>query len=1589
MSEVHDPPDPDPEEVHAVPSRRSFGSEAPPPPRGPGRARRAVAACAKAVGLAAVFGVAAAGGVIIHAGMRAPREVTLAKVNDLLATSFRGEVKILRLEELRLNRLRGLDAEVLDPQGRRALLVEDADVQIGTLTILRSLVGAGGLSIDLPSVRARSVEVVIDEDEHGELGLLRAFESREPPGAEPPSESKTRVDVGSIVIDRIWVHGHMERLPFPIDADLVGLTGRFSYAPDETRIDVQDLEVRARGIEGLSPEGSLTAHARIGDDDARRFLSVAYDGWLGDIPIALSGSVDGDDIDAVLDVSEVEPEAIDAIAPETLSLSVPVSVHADIRGTLPSISPSVLVRAGDGSIAVDADVTLPIEGAELAADATVEIDHIDLASLSADAPPSDLSASVRGSFSDREGRGIAGYAELESAEGLIAGQLVPAVTARAQLFDTTVLATAHVAERGAPTDIAAAVLAVRGGSPSYVAFSTETTVPSLAAVERLGVIGRGRVSLRTRGAFDLASKVLDARASADVGGLFVSGISVSGARLNAEARGPIDALRASASLSGSGLAAYGRAFDTFSAQVRGTQRDLDVRFEARGDAHTPDVRARARVSAGDVIAITGPHVEVERADVRAVADARSITIDDGATSIRGLVVTGLGEPLRADATIGAGSFRVEAHAPRIEAQKLAVLADDKRDIQGHVSIDADLAASGVRADGYAHLDATVTKLLGVSGVDVQAGVAFEGRSVKGGVVANLGAAGKIRLESPGLTVGGPITAPASWQRAEGSLSLEGRIDLAKALEMMPEDWRPVSAARGQVELAGKLDRKSHRELPGGEITLETSGLDVTGPEHPIIRPDGTKVQGPRPFRVQGLDTHVRVSFDPATRRLAVLGTVRDRRGPLATVDASTVASRALLENPAAATSLQAVRALPLEVRVEVPKRAIDTLPEVIRSLPIQGYVALTGDLHGTLAAPEISVRARGESLTPTGGPACARPVDVVVEATYARGRGAAKIGAHSRGREVVRASFDLDADLERAIAEKAIPAWDLSGELSMNDLPLEVVGAFLHQPLAGTAAGEVKLTGLHKAAQLDARVTVSDVAYDRAKIARGEVTVKVQGGGFDARLSLDQGDGRLAARATGGVAWADALTPALVRDRPVDVSLDANGFHADTIRPFLGDVVTELDGRIDAKTKIRILRGGEDGTMDGAIAIRDGVFEVPQIGERFHGLKGELIIKPWGTVRLDGLEARGPTGRLTASAEAVLDGFALKTAKAKVVIPKGESLPIAVEGVPMGRAYGEITANATMVPTAKRLDVKVDVPLLDVQLPQSTGHSVQPLEPNPNIRVGYYQGKELVLIPLEKPKKSETGEGRDLGVKAEIRLGNEVRIRRDTTVDVRLRGRTVVEIADKTHVTGEIRLVRGKIELQGKLFTIERGVVSFVGDDPSNPLIQATAYWDAPDKTRVFADFSGFVTQGKLELRSEPPLTQDEILALILFGSPDGSFGASPPPGQEQSTGVAAVGLAGGVVTQGLNKVLSGVTSRVTTRIDSSEANSPQPQIVMQITKSISASLGYKLGSPTLGSDPDRAQVSVDWRFFKNWSLDTTVGDRGSTAVDVVWRMHY
>jgi translocation and assembly module TamB len=324
----------------------------------------------------------------------------------------------------------------------------------------------------------------------------------------------------------------------------------------------------------------------------------------------------------------------------------------------------------------------------------------------------------------------------------------------------------------------------------------------------------------------------------------------------------------------------------------------------------------------------------------------------------------------------------------------------------------------------------------------------------------------------------------------------------------------------------------------------------------------------------------------------------------------------------------------------------------------------------------------------------------------------------------------------------------------------------------------------------------------------------------------------------------------------------------------------------------------------------------------------------------------------------------------------------------LGEATGQLDADATTSPDGQTLDATVQVRRFELDLPSTGSRSVQTLDPAQDIAIGMYQPNgSFVALSLERPRKPRPQESTRYHVVVDL---DGVRLRRGTTLDVTLDGKPVVDIAGATQVNGTVHLKRGHVEVFGKRFNIEPGSTASFTGDPDNPQLVATASYDTHQNTKLLAELRGPVKKPKIQLRSEPAgLSEDQMLGLLVVGSADG-LGGTPPPSQQSFPTLRAAGYAGGVVTQELNTALTGITSLdVSTRLDTSNAANPRPEVEVRVSNTVTTRVTVNTGMPAPGETPDRTLLSVDWQFKPRWSLETTVGDQGSSRLDVLWRHRY
>jgi len=121
---------------------------------------------------------------------------------------------------------------------------------------------------------------------------------------------------------------------------------------------------------------------------------------------------------------------------------------------------------------------------------------------------------------------------------------------------------------------------------------------------------------------------------------------------------------------------------------------------------------------------------------------------------------------------------------------------------------------------------------------------------------------------------------------------------------------------------------------------------------------------------------------------------------------------------------------------------------------------------------------------------------------------------------------------------------------------------------------------------------------------------------------------------------------------------------------------------------------------------------------------------------------------------------------------------------------------------------------------------------------------------------------------------------------------TIIEKPGKpTSANGELKVIEGRYRAYGQRLDINDGRVFFSGGPVTNPGLDMRAIRAVPDII-VGLSILGSVKSPKIELFSEPPMDQAEILSYLVLGR--SMEGASQEDGQAMAGAALALGLAGG-----------------------------------------------------------------------------------------------
>ncbi|MCL2723522.1 MAG: translocation/assembly module TamB domain-containing protein [Polyangiaceae bacterium] len=1534
-----------------------------------------MARSAQAFGLAVVFVTAAAGGIVIHSNTKAVRRLAAWAGGEATRGIFAGRISV-DVEELTLARkahLRAAHIEITDPDGKRAVLARGVDVRVDLARLVGSLAHPGPLNVSLDAVGVDDAEIVLEEDASGALGLVRAFASRTPTPEPPPAtkaDDALHLRIGNVRMGHVWAHGSMAGEP--IDATVVDLRARADLASNVFHVDIDRAHTSvklppasgARG--GAALEGALLGAATVPLAEGSIYVHGVFEGSVDGIPLSVHASIDGDRVEGSVDITKTTADVISRAFPAAAALAQPVALSAKVKGTLPSLAVDARAEVGAGAATVKGTFDV---GAVKTFRADVDVEHVDASAFGSTSTDVSGAIHVEGSMDDG---GPKGNFTVASKPSTAAGTPLPKLTADGS-FDAK---KASVKLRATEPGLDAVGNVSADLSARTANFDVTARAADLRAVARVQGLPRGSASVRATGKIDLTKATVNAQAVAQGAGIAVDAAS-------------LDDVRASATITGS-LAAPVLGV---TARVGG----VHLKVQDKDPLDFSSVDAKATVTLVPSTRLSNVEVRVRKRGVRGgvTLEASAIGVDRDHVEVRGARMTGLGEPVEIDARMSGGMKSLVAKGENVDLERVAALTGIAQ-LRGlpkgtRTSLDVDVRMRGARTEGHADLSIT-------AGQDVGGEIhaAFEDRHVRANARVAAGPVGWLKVQDAQIDLPAGFTGE-SFARATGTADVRGRIDLAQGAALFGGavvfGGRTLEQASGIVDLAGYVERGDEKALPAVRATVRTAGLD-------LALSDAQK----KSIHLHDIDGSVHFAYDARTDDAEVSGLVWDGHGTVASAGAKVRVPLAAIAMGKRAFTRRDFGKLVASAIVDVPERALHDIPLWSGAADMHGTFAGRTELTGRLGRPNVTATVRfndvREEVIAKNQPRY-EPVDGAIDARWdgervvvslsadeherpksdvasdPRPRSAAttRESGHLRGlviarvqaRDVIRGvTDDQDQDLP----------WRASAELDVRNIELALVPSPIG--LRGALTGRLKLRQLNENASLEADAKVDGLTVGNVRVKSGGVQVRAQDGMLFSSARIDQDDGgfstaQILSRALGwkglDLSWNRALA--------TRVDYDVRAMKLGILRPLVRKFVPEIDGRVDGRGSASIDANTQ--VFEGGLAIEGGRFYVNAMGEELTNIRAKADFDKSGVFRIEDMSGKIGSGEFRASLTGRMNGIQFQGAEAVITIPQKGGIPLSSDGVTYAAATGEVRSSMTMSGDGRELLVTTTIPRAEITVPDRPTQTLQSLDPDKTIAIGV-RAPSGALVPVATGRSSAADANAAADQKTmrfTVVLGSDVLIQ-GRGVRVYLQGKTLVEIAKEMAITGSFNLKsNGTIDVQGRRFIVDHGTVTFApGDAPDNPQVVAAAYWDAPDRTRVWVEFAGPIKTGKLVLRSDPAYSKNEILSLLLFGRLD-----------SDASGVQATAVGASVASAGLNQALGELDENVDFEQDSTSANRARSKVGYRLRRDLKVQFGYAQGFSA--REQDTTYLFVDWQFLPKWSTVITRGDKGTSILDVLFQHRY
>ncbi len=599
----------------------------------------------------------------------------------------------------------------------------------------------------------------------------------------------------------------------------------------------------------------------------------------------------------------------------------------------------------------------------------------------------------------------------------------------------------------------------------------------------------------------------------------------------------------------------------------------------------------------------------------------------------------------------------------------------------------------------------------------------------------------------------------------------------------------------------------------------------------------------------------------------------------------------------------------------------------------------------------------------------------------------------------VRVEWDADEVLTGR-ATIPVPIQVLLGKKQLEDLPLDVEFNMPSLPIAKLSAVDYTFASIR--GKMDAYISlkgsltqptitttahIKDTLFANKKTGNLIIEATASNNEVSALIDVQHGTTSVATIRANAPVNLDVLQLAAgVEPRlpgPLSASIEADGVDVSGLFPprILESFIDNVKGKLTSD--LRVNGTWESPQLAGLIKIKDLNAFFPSIGRKIEDASLHIEAADGG---LNIVEFYAAENQGYIDAEGRIDLEKLVPTRLALTLNLRE---FGTSGFTPMPTYVSASVWTSLDLTQPEKDIRVGINDLVVNVPENQQGSTHPLTLDGDIII-VDSNKKTTSTLIEG---ATTSDSRAVSAKVQIDIAPGAQLKHPNA-QITFQGNLAVDIAGtQTAVLGDITSTSGKIEVLGKQFRLDQGIVTFAGDSPPNPRIQAEASYiydrgvadelgpASSGNPRAVIRVYGTALRPQMRMSSDPQLTESQIIYVLVSDRAP----AVAQAGEEEGVASQAIAAASGLLSGMLKDRAKGVYPIDMLRLQTTEGNISGVEVGKYFGKDLFFSYEFVFGA---AEGENTNEVRLEYQFAPRWLVGSRFGDQANGALFLYWNIY-